>query len=131
MCRIDRLCWLGSTATSRIIDQQEWQTGARRAPRRGAIVVLFAIVRRRTTCHVGSRHLLGHALIALLILIVVPSVLLGGSLVTAISVAPDLGYTQAVVGAIALGWGLLRSALALNLLRRPIARTELTAPAHA
>jgi hypothetical protein len=75
--------------------------------------------------------LAGHALVALLFLVLVPTLLLGGSLQIAVFTAPDLGYTLGVVGALALGWGLLRTVLALGLLRRPAARTEQVKPAHA
>jgi CubicO group peptidase (beta-lactamase class C family) len=75
--------------------------------------------------------LAGHTLVALLFLVLVPTLLLGGSLQLAVFTAPDLGYTLGVVGALALGWGLLRTVLALGLLRRPAARTGQVTPAHA
>jgi hypothetical protein len=75
--------------------------------------------------------LVGHTLVALLLLLVVPALVLGGALPLAILMAPDLGYTLAIVGTIALGWGLLRSGLALWLLHGPIARAEQPAAAHA
>jgi CubicO group peptidase (beta-lactamase class C family) len=75
--------------------------------------------------------LAGHALVALLFLGLIPMLLLGGSLEVALRMAPDLAYTLVSVGSLALGWGLLRTGLALRLLRRPPARTEQAAPAHA
>ena len=63
--------------------------------------------------------LVGHALVALLFLVLIPTLLLGGSLPMAMVTAPDLGSTLVVVGGLALRWGLLRMGLALHLLRRP------------
>jgi CubicO group peptidase (beta-lactamase class C family) len=75
--------------------------------------------------------LVGHALVALLFLVLIPTQLLGGSLPMAIVTAPDLGSTLLAVGALALGWGLLRTVLALHLLRRPQIRARQTAAVHA
>jgi CubicO group peptidase (beta-lactamase class C family) len=71
--------------------------------------------------------LMGHALVTLLFLVLIPTLLLGGSLSMTMLTAPDLGTTLLMAGALALGWGLLRTILALHLLRRPRIRAEQTA----
>lgn len=68
--------------------------------------------------------LAGNLLVALLFLALVPAALLGGSLSAAIFTAPDLGYTLAIVGALALVWAIARTALALRVSRRPAARAS-------
>lgn len=82
-----------------------------------------------------GRHVLlplaGNVLVGVLLLVVVPAALFGGSLSGAVFTAPDLGYTLLLVGWLALGWGLLRTLLALRLLVRPIAVSAHAAPAHA
>ncbi|HEU5101033.1 MAG TPA: hypothetical protein VFU22_18535 [Roseiflexaceae bacterium] len=71
-----------------------------------------------------------HALVALLFLVALPATLLGGSLSMAIFSAPDVGYTLMVVGGVALGWSLVRTAVALRLLSRPAVVAGLVRPAH-
>jgi CubicO group peptidase (beta-lactamase class C family) len=87
----------------------------------------------RPTPALGRQILLplaGHALVALLFLVLLPTRLLGGGLGIVVVTMPDLGYTLGIVGGLALGWGLLRTGLALRLLRWPAARTEQVTPAH-
>jgi CubicO group peptidase (beta-lactamase class C family) len=60
--------------------------------------------------------LVGHLMAALIFLVLVPALLLGGSLWAAVFLVPDLGYTLAIVGTLALGWGLLRTLLALRMM---------------
>ena len=70
---------------------------------------------------VGRQILLplaGNTLVGVLFLMVLPTVL-GGSLVDTMFTAPDLGYTLVLVGGLALGWGLLRTALVLRVLPGP------------
>lgn len=62
--------------------------------------------------------LMGNALVALLCLVLVPTLLLKVPLPAIIFQIPDLGYTLAIIGGLALGWGLLRTVLALHLLPR-------------
>jgi len=69
--------------------------------------------------------LVGGLLAALVFLVVVPALFLGGSLPVALLLVPDLGVVVAVAGALALGWTIVRAVLALRLLRRPT-----TAPAN-
>ena len=68
--------------------------------------------------------LAGGLLAALGFLVVVPALFLGGSLPVALLLVPDLGVMVAVAGALALAWALLRTVLALRLLRQ-----QTTAPA--
>lgn len=62
--------------------------------------------------------LAGGLLAALGFLVVVPALFLGGSLPVALLLVPDLGVVVAVAGALALAWALLRTVLALRLLRQ-------------
>jgi CubicO group peptidase (beta-lactamase class C family) len=75
--------------------------------------------------------LAGHALVALLFLALVPTMLFGGSLTMAMFTIPDLGYTLASVGGLALIWGALRTGHSLHLLRQPSARKVQASPAQA
>jgi CubicO group peptidase (beta-lactamase class C family) len=75
--------------------------------------------------------LAGHLLVALLFLGVIPALLLGGSLANALFLVPDLGWTLALAGTAAAGWGLLRTAFALRLLRRPAITVAGASPGHA
>jgi CubicO group peptidase (beta-lactamase class C family) len=72
--------------------------------------------------------LAGNLLVALLFLLLIPALLLGGSLAGTVYLAPDLGYTLGAVGALAFGWGFVRTLLALRLLRRPAAIARATVP---
>ncbi len=89
-----------------------------------------AVAPRRALWHQVVLPLAGHGLVALLFLALLPT-LLGGSLAMALHTAPALGYTLGLVGALALGWGLLRTALVLALLRQRSPSLEQAAPARA
>jgi CubicO group peptidase (beta-lactamase class C family) len=86
---------------------------------------------RRSVVRQVVLPLAGHLLAALLFLGLIPGLLLGGSLANAIFLVPDLGWILALGGAVAAGWGLLRSAIALRLLRRPAVTVAGASPRHA
>lgn len=75
--------------------------------------------------------LAGHVLVGLLFLVAVPMFLLRTSLASIVFSVPDLGYTLLIVGALALGWTVLRTVLALRLLPRRVTRSSRVAGVHA
>ena len=93
-----------------------WQQPARR-PRRGWLALLG-----RVAVPVGL-----HALVALIFLIVLPSVI-GARLGFIVAADPDMGYMMAMGGGLALGWSIIHTLVAIALLRPHRASVRAASP---